>query len=200
MRVQTFSRGLIPYAAQLSTHVPVSTRFMGGIRRASSMPTVTQPSFWKALIPRPLRSTSGKKYGKLKSSEWNPATFFICIFLLIGSMSIQMISLKKNFDTYMRQSEVRIELLREVVEKIQRGEKVDVEKVLGTGDPDKEIEWQDVLDQIEKDDIARDQKKKQAQLTPTPKPRPKAEENRPQKSETPREQAETTSPRRASFF
>jgi hypothetical protein len=43
----------------------------------------------------------------------------------------------------MRQSDVRIGLLREVVEKLQRGEKVDVEQVLGTGDPEKELEWED---------------------------------------------------------
>jgi hypothetical protein len=43
----------------------------------------------------------------------------------------------------MRQSDVRIGLLREVVEKLQRGEKVDVEKVLGTGDKEKELEWEE---------------------------------------------------------
>jgi len=74
--------------------------------------------------------------------EWNPATFFIIIFLLIGSMSINMIALKKGFETYSRQTDVRIGLLREVVEKLQRGEKVDVEKVLGTGVPEKEAEWE----------------------------------------------------------
>jgi hypothetical protein len=62
---------------------------------------------------------------------------------LIGSMSIQMILLRKNFAAFTRQSDVRIGLLREVVEKIQRGEDVDVEKVLGTGDLEKEAEWQE---------------------------------------------------------
>jgi hypothetical protein len=82
---------------------------------------------------------------KPKSKEWNPATFFIIIFLFIGSMSIQMIALKKDFATFTRQSDVRIGLLREVVEKLQRGEKVDVEKVLGTGDPERELEWEEGL-------------------------------------------------------
>lgn len=77
------------------------------------------------------------------AEEWNPATFFIIIFLLIGSMSINMIALKKGFETFVRQSDVRIGLLREVVEKLQKGEKVDVERVLGTGIPEKEAEWED---------------------------------------------------------
>jgi hypothetical protein len=76
-----------------------------------------------------------------KSKDWNPATFYIVIFLLIGSMSIQMIALKKEFATFMRQSDVRIGLLREVIEKIQKGEKVDVERVLGTGDAEQEQHW-----------------------------------------------------------
>lgn len=104
------------------------------------------------MIPKPFRRTQDPFTRKKKSKiaafktwmakEWNPATFFIIIFLLIGSMSINMISLKKRFETYMRQSDVRIGLLREVVEKLQKGEKVDVERVLGTGVPEKEAEWE----------------------------------------------------------
>lgn len=105
------------------------------------------------MIPKPLRRTqdpfSRKKRSRVAAfktwmaKEWNPATFFIIIFLLIGSMSINMIALKKGFETYMRQSDVRIGLLREVVEKLQRGEKVDVERVLGSGVPEKESEWEE---------------------------------------------------------
>jgi hypothetical protein len=115
---------------------------------ARALSSVTEPSFWKSLVPKPLRSRLladdtevAKKPRKIKK-EWNPATFFIFIFLLIGSMSIQMITLRKDFTTFMRQADVRIGLLREVVEKLQRGENVDVEQVLGTGDPDKELEWE----------------------------------------------------------
>jgi hypothetical protein len=99
------------------------------------------------LIPKPLRSenrlTDPSAPKKVKSKEWNPATFFIIIFLLIGSMAIQMISLRKNFEAFMRRSDVRIGLLREVIEKIQNGENVDVEKVLGAGDPEREAEWEE---------------------------------------------------------
>lgn len=52
-----------------------------------------------------------------------------------------MISLKKDYAAFSRQADVRINTLREVVERIQKGEEVDVEKVLGTGDPEKEAAW-----------------------------------------------------------
>lgn len=118
-------------------------------RAVSTVPRIAETSFWKSLIPkpwrrenRPVRDPNAPKQSWL-SKEWNPATFFIIIFLLIGSMSIQMISLRNRFDAHTRRSEVRIGLLREVIEKLQRGEKVDVEKVLGSGDPEREAIWEE---------------------------------------------------------
>ncbi|GAW11159.1 hypothetical protein ANO14919_005010 [Xylariales sp. No.14919] len=136
------------------------------VRYKSSAPTVVQSSFWKSLIPKPLRpkpkpivdwGVPEKK--KPKSKEWNPATFYIVIFLFIGSMSIQMIALKRDFATFMRRAETRIGLLREVVEKLQRGEDVGIEEALGTGDVEKEMEWEEVLREIEQDDILKNTKK-----------------------------------------
>ena len=43
----------------------------------------------------------------------------------------------------MRRAEAKMGLLREVIEKVQRGEDVDVEKVLGTGDVVREGEWKE---------------------------------------------------------
>lgn len=155
--------------------------------------SVAETSFWKSLVPKPLRSRSTAGPGKKTKvqKEWNPATFFIFIFLLIGSMSIQMISLKKDFATFMRQSDVRIGLLREVVEKLQKGEEVDVEKVLGTGDPERELAWEEglsspqamafarellteraVLREIEREEPAKQQRKKQPEPTPPPSSKP----------------------------
>ncbi|KAK0630654.1 hypothetical protein B0T17DRAFT_616278 [Bombardia bombarda] len=137
---------------------------------SSAVPRVAQPSFWKSLVPKFLRKSEyGTERKQKKSKGWNPATYFIVMFLLIGSMSIQMISLKKNFATFMRQSDVRIGLLREVVEKIQKGEKVDVERALGTGDAEKELEWEQVLKEIERDDSVRNQKKRQSSETQSTK-------------------------------
>jgi hypothetical protein len=133
------------------------------VRWYSSVPTVAQPSFWRSLIPKPWRPKEKRpdvnfgppKTLKKPAKDWNPATFYIVIFLFIGSMSIQMISLKKDFSTHMRRAETRIGILREVVEKLQRGEEVDVEKALGTGNAEQEKEWERVLKEIEQDDTNR---------------------------------------------
>ncbi|KAI1777822.1 hypothetical protein F4818DRAFT_326577 [Hypoxylon cercidicola] len=134
------------------------------VRHASLVPSIAQPSFWKNMIPKPFRRRPEPTVDwgvpkKPKSKEWNPAIFFIIIFLFIGSMSIQMIALKRDFDTFMRRAEVHIGLLREVVEKLQKGEEVDVEKTLGTGDAEKEKEWEEVLKEIEREDIVKNAKK-----------------------------------------
>ena len=58
-------------------------------------------------------------------------------------MSINTIAVKNDYATFMRQADVRIGLLREVVEKLQRGEEVDVEQALGTGNPAMEEGWEE---------------------------------------------------------
>jgi hypothetical protein len=80
---------------------------------------------------------------KPKSTDWNPATFFIVIFLLIGSMSIQMIALRNDFTAFIRRADAKIDLLLEIIKRVQNGEEVDVEGLLGTGDPEKEQEWEE---------------------------------------------------------
>ncbi|KAI1180178.1 hypothetical protein F4777DRAFT_364257 [Nemania sp. FL0916] len=135
-------------------------------RRSVHHQSVLQPSFWKSLIPKPFRPRpkptvdwGPTKKLKRKPKGWNPATFFIVIFILIGSMGINMISLKQSYNTFMRRADVRIGVLREVVEKLQRGEDVDVGKALGTGDAEKEAEWEEVLREIERDDTIKNAKK-----------------------------------------
>jgi hypothetical protein len=114
------------------------------LRSYSSAPaTIVDAGFWKSLVPKFLRKENRQELKARRSKDWNPATFFIVIFLCIGSMSIQMITMRNSFERHMRQTEVRIGLLKEVVEKIQRGENVDVERMLGTGDPKKEADWEE---------------------------------------------------------
>lgn len=126
-------------ASQLLPTLPVLTT-----RYSSTGPaTVVDRGFWKSLVPKPFRKENRQALKTHYGREWNPATFFIVIFLLIGSMSIQMITLRNSFDRYMRVSEIKIGLLREVVERIQNGEKFDVEKALGTGEPEKEADWEE---------------------------------------------------------
>lgn len=139
-------QGLLALAFYRQSRLPRSLAI--GTRAAS---TIAETSFWKQLVPKPLRASArGSGSKKTKSTQgWNPATYFIVMFLFIGSMSIQMIALKRDFSTFMRQSDVRIGLLKEVVEKLQRGEEVDVEKALGTGDPEKELAWEDGVQTLE---------------------------------------------------
>ncbi|CAK7268037.1 hypothetical protein SEPCBS57363_002900 [Sporothrix epigloea] len=159
-------RGLLAAAMRRNLALPSSNSAtkerLGSLypRSYSSLPTIAQSSFWKQLIPKPLRRNEDGSLPVAKAvssartaKEWNPATFYIFIFLFIGSMSIQMITLKKDFETFMRQSEVKFGLLREVIERVQRGEKVDVERVLGTGVPTKEAEWDSVLKELERDEV-----------------------------------------------
>lgn len=54
-----------------------------------------------------------------------------------------MIALKRDMLNYTRKTEAKIALLREVIGKVQAGEEVDVERILGTGNADREQEWQD---------------------------------------------------------
>ncbi|KAH7349926.1 hypothetical protein B0T11DRAFT_332958 [Plectosphaerella cucumerina] len=151
----TLRRALLPRAA-----IPTQTRL------SSSLPTVAQPAFWRSLIPKPFRREERlpddpmiQRVRPKRSRQWNPATFYIVVFLLIGSMAINSISLRQSFETFMRQTDVRIGLLREVVERIQRGEKFDVEKALGAGNAAKEQEWADILKEIQREEITRDQRK-----------------------------------------
>ncbi|KAL6796970.1 hypothetical protein J3E68DRAFT_320494 [Trichoderma sp. SZMC 28012] len=135
-----------------------------GLRFSSTAPyTVVEGSFWKSLIPKPMRKANRNKLKAKAKKEWNPATYFIVMFLFIGSMSIQMIALRNQTERYMRQSALRIAQLREVVQRIQNGEDVDVEKLLGTGDAQKETEWEEVLQAIERDEASRNPEKQPKQ-------------------------------------
>lgn len=117
-------------------------------RSISVVPRVAEASLWKSVIPKAFRrenraaAAASKPKTPWLAKEWNPATFYIVIFLLIGSMAIQMISLRNNFTAFTRRADVRIGLLREVIERIQNGEEVDVEKVLGSGDTENEAAWE----------------------------------------------------------
>ena len=110
-----------------------------------NLPRVAQPSIWHSIVPKAFRSPGNLQIPAKpqREKEWNPATFFICIFLLIGSNAIQMLTLKNEYSTFSRKADAKIRLLREVFDRVQRGENVDVEKVLGTGNEEQEQEWRD---------------------------------------------------------
>jgi len=112
-------------------------------RYSDQLPTVFSREFWANLVPRPFRGSAAPTKPKAKSKEWNPATFFIIMFLFIGSMSINQIIVQTEYQAFMERADAKISVLREVVEKLQKGEDVDVEKTLGTGDAAKEQDWKD---------------------------------------------------------
>ncbi|TAQ87765.1 hypothetical protein B7494_g3917 [Chlorociboria aeruginascens] len=157
---------LAPPTLRASIFSPI-VRHPPTTRRYAGVQSITQPSFWSNLVPKPLRKTA-RAAKKPKSREWNPATFFICIFLLIGSMSIQMIALRNEYATFSRRADAKIGLLREVMEKIRNGEDIDVEGLLGTGNAKKEREWEEVLQEIELEDQAWEKSQ-----TPKPTQNPK---------------------------
>ncbi|KAJ6004797.1 hypothetical protein N7540_012596 [Penicillium herquei] len=150
MRVSGLGRSIL----SASTTFQLPNRCSASSRRlyasSHSLPKIADTSVWTSMIPRFIRERKSRP--SKKSKEWNPATFYIVMFTLIGSQAIRMLSLKNGYATYTRSVDAKIELLRGVIERIQSGEKVDVEKLLGTGDEGKEREWEEVLREIEQED------------------------------------------------
>ena len=52
----------------------------------------------------------------------------------------------------MRRADLQIEKLRRVIEALQKGQPINVEKVLGTGDEAQELDWEAALKEIEMED------------------------------------------------
>ncbi|KAI4715720.1 hypothetical protein E4T48_08095 [Aureobasidium sp. EXF-10727] len=135
---------------------------------SSSVPRVA--SVWQSVIPKafrrpddPVSVAERQKAQAMKSKDWNPATFFIVIALLIGSNAVQMIALRNERQGFTRKTEAKIALLRETIDRVHRGEAVDVERVLGTGDPEKEQEWEQVMQELESDNTLWKKKSQQTQ-------------------------------------
>lgn len=99
------------------------------------------------MIPKFLRKSSAKSNIQERKG-WNPATYFIIIFLLIGSQSIRIIAEQRDLIVYTRKADAKLDLLRKVLDSLQRGENVDVEKMLGTGDEEKEREWEEGKEKV----------------------------------------------------
>jgi Family of unknown function (DUF5321) len=110
-----------------------------------TMPKIAQASTWTSIIPRFIRDRSSRTAteAQKRSKQWNPATFYIIIFTLIGSQAIQMLVLRKDFENYTRRSDAKLRLLAEVIQRVKNGENVDVERLLGTDDETKEREWEE---------------------------------------------------------
>ncbi|OAL36187.1 hypothetical protein AYO20_04601 [Fonsecaea nubica] len=117
------------------------------LQRSSASSAQNKPTEPKAFRDR---SLSHEQSAHKKPS--NPATYFIWIYILIGSQAIRIIGVKNEFMAFSRRADVKIEKLREVVKRLQNGEEVDVEKILGTGDDKQEREWEEVLEELQRED------------------------------------------------
>lgn len=54
-----------------------------------------------------------------------------------------MITMKHEHDDYMRRANVKVSVLKEVIERLYKGEDVDVEGMLGVGDEKEEKSWEE---------------------------------------------------------
>lgn len=54
-----------------------------------------------------------------------------------------MIAMRHEHDDYMRRANVKVAVLKEVIDRLYRGEDVDVEGMLGAGDEKEERSWQE---------------------------------------------------------
>ncbi|EFW15359.1 hypothetical protein D8B26_008084 [Coccidioides posadasii str. Silveira] len=120
-----------------------------------TVPRIAEPSIWRAVIPKFLRRDWPASQRNSPEKEWNPATYFIVMFILVGSQALRMVQIKNDHANYIRSTEARIRVLREVIEKLQKGEDVDVRRILGTGDEAAEREWEEVLREIAQEDEPR---------------------------------------------
>ena len=125
------------------------------VARFSWVPRVLRKSTWDLVIPKFLRNRN-KPHNTTSPAtpvtQRNPATYFIWIYLLIGSQAIRIIGVQSEYKTFTRRAEIRLEKLREVLRALQAGEEVDVEKELGTGVESEEVEWEAAMREIEEEE------------------------------------------------
>lgn len=126
----------------------------------SRLPHVASPSFWKSLIPRPFRRPADATEAAERAirrdagaEERRTGIIFLVLGILVGSNAINIIAIRREMLNFTRQTDAKLELLREVVQKVKNGEDVDVKRALGTGDPEQEKEWEQVMKELEETDM-----------------------------------------------
>ncbi|KAL1645407.1 hypothetical protein SLS58_003714 [Diplodia intermedia] len=106
------------------------------------------------MLPKHFRSRHKRPFTWKEwwAKPWNPASAWIAFGLLVGSNAINTMVLRRDIADFTRKADAKIALLREVLEKVQRGEEVDVEHILGTGRAESERDWEEALKEIEDED------------------------------------------------
>ncbi|KAA8568794.1 hypothetical protein EYC84_007779 [Monilinia fructicola] len=129
--------------------------------RPYAVQSITQPSFWANMIPKPFRKSERA-----------------------------MIALRNEHATFSRRADAKIGVLKEIIQRIRNGEKPDVEALLGVGDREQEREWEEVLQEIEREDAGSQQSSTQA-----PKPgNVTIPETREKATELPKYKSKSTGP------
>lgn len=93
---------------------------------------------------------------------------------------MQMITLRNEFTAFSRRADAKIALLKEVIGRVQKGEDVDVKGLLGTGDPEKEKEWEQVIQEIEEEDRlwqSKARRRQQKEMSKTAEPKQEKNES-----------------------
>jgi hypothetical protein len=93
------------------------------------------------MIPKFLKERGWASGQDGKPRGRNPATYFVVMFIFIGSQAIRTLTLRNEFDNYVRSTDAKIGALKRVIDGLNRGEDVDVKGLLGTGNPKDEAEW-----------------------------------------------------------
>lgn len=144
-----------------STRIPSQVRSQSTLINKDNLPRILQPSLWETIVPPTVRAKTRQLFKDREQRSYNPASYFIWIYIFIGSQAIRIISVKNEYTTYSRQADVQIGKLREVVRKLLAGEEVDAEKVLGTDVPEEEEAWEVALREIENEERVWQQSKKE---------------------------------------
>lgn len=123
---------------------------------ASHIPRIARPSLWRSLVPRFLRSRRDEEQAsprvaadQAQLDARRTGSSIALLGLVIGSFAINVIALRRDLISYTRNTEAKLGLLREVVKRVKAGEQVDVKQLLGTGDPVREREWEEMIQDLE---------------------------------------------------
>ncbi|KAF2663111.1 hypothetical protein BT63DRAFT_130169 [Microthyrium microscopicum] len=124
----------------------------------STLPRIAQPSFWSSIhvVPKFLRRSPADTPKPAQSDafrRWlaHPSTHLIILAMLAGSQAIQILNLKSDMDTQQHDIDRQLDKLKDVIERVQRGETVDVKEALGTGNPVEEAKWAQVIETLADD-------------------------------------------------
>jgi len=82
--------------------------------------------------------------------------------MIFGSQAIHLLHIKQSYSEYLVWSKSKIGVLKDIIERIQNGDEVDLKKELGTGDQKSEASWDELVREIERESRAWRSKSREA--------------------------------------